>query len=112
MNVGGRHATTTSDRTVPEGHHRLGVDVRNAPTLRTIILLIDGKPAGGGATDLGFHNFISWSGLDIGRDRGSPVADYDAPFAFSGSLKKVCVTMDPEQVLDGDAIGEAEMARQ
>ena len=52
------------------------------------------------------------TGLDIGRDRGSPVADYASPFAFSGILKKVTVTMDPDQVLDGNAIGEAEMARQ
>ena len=55
---------------------------------------------------------ISWSGLDIGRDRGSPVGDYAAPFAFSGVLKRVTVTMDADQVLDGEAVGEAEMARQ
>ena len=82
------------------------------PDRRFIRLLIDGEPAGSGETRLGFHNFISWTGLDIGRDRGSPVADYAAPFAFTGTLKKVTVTMDPDQALDGDAIGEAEMARQ
>ncbi len=112
MNVGGQHATTVSDRPVPAGHHRLGVSVRTQDYKRHIRLLIDGEPAGDGVTDLGFHNFISWSGLDIGRDRGSPVADYAAPFEFTGKLVKVTVTMDPDQVLDGDAIGEAEMARQ
>ncbi|MFI4975377.1 MAG: arylsulfatase [Caulobacterales bacterium] len=112
MNVGGRHATTVSDRPVPSGRHRLGVAVRSDPGKRTIGLLVDGEPAGAGETDLGFHNFISWSGLDIGRDRGSPVADYAAPFAFTGKLIKVEVTMDPEQALDGEAIGESEMARQ
>jgi arylsulfatase A-like enzyme len=111
MNVGGMHAQTISDRTIAPGHHRLGVAVRNDEK-RFIRLLIDGEPAGDGETQLGFHNFISWSGLDIGRDRGSPVADYAAPFAFSGRLKKVTVTMDPDQTLDGAAIGEAEMARQ
>jgi arylsulfatase len=40
------------------------------------------------------------------------VADYAAPFAFSGRLDKVTVTMDAEQALDGEAIGAAEMARQ
>ena len=55
---------------------------------------------------------ISWSGLDIGRDRGSPVGDYTAPFAFTGGLRKVVVTMDADQVLDGQGIGDAEMARQ
>ena len=112
MNVGGRHATTISDRAVPAGHHRLGVAVRSGPDGRTITLLIDGEPAGSGRTELGFHNFISWTGLDIGRDRGSPVADYEAPFAFSGLLRKITVTMDPDQALDGEGIGAAEMARQ
>jgi arylsulfatase len=112
MNVGGRHAITVSDRTVPTGHRRLGVDVRSEPGRRVIRLLIDGEPAGTSETDLGFHNFISWTGLDIGRDRGSPVADYAAPFSFTGVLKKVTVTMDPDQTLDGAAVGEAEMARQ
>lgn len=112
MNVGGRHATVVSDQPLPAGRHRLGVAVRSEPGQRIIVLLVDGKPAGAGETDMGFHSFISWTGLDIGRDRGSPVADYEAPFAFSGSLKKVTVTMDAVQALDGDMIGEAEMARQ
>jgi arylsulfatase A-like enzyme len=111
MNVGGMHAQTVSDRTIPSGHRRLGVSVRNQDK-RFISLLIDGEAAGEGETQLGFHNFISWTGLDIGRDRGSPVADYAAPFAFSGRLKKVIVTMDPDQTLDGDGVGDAEMARQ
>jgi arylsulfatase len=61
---------------------------------------------------MGFHSFVSWTGLDIGRDRGSPVADYESPFAFTGTLRKVTVTMDAEQALDGDMVGDAEMARQ
>ena len=112
MNVGGRHASVVSDHPLPAGHHRLGVAVRSEPGARIIVLLVDGKPAGAGQTDLGFHSFVSWTGLDIGRDRGSPVADYEAPFTFSGTLKKVTVTMDAEQTLDGELIGEAEMARQ
>ncbi len=40
------------------------------------------------------------------------MADYAAPFEFTGVLKKVIVTMDADQILDGKAIGEAEMARQ
>ena len=31
MNVGGQHATAVSDRTMPAGHHRLGVAVRKTP---------------------------------------------------------------------------------
>ena len=112
MNVGGEHATVTSGATLPAGRARLGVAVRNDQGERRITLIRDGAPIGAGVTRLGFHNFISWSGLDIGRDRGSPVADYEAPFSFTGRLDKVTVTMDADQALDGDAIGEAEMARQ
>ena len=75
-------------------------------------LLIDGEPAGGFTTQLGFISFISWSGLDIGRDRGSPVSHYEAPFEFSGRLSKVTVTMRDDQKLDGEAVGNAQMARQ
>jgi hypothetical protein len=112
MNVGGEHAAVVSERPLPDGRHRLGVAVRNGHGERAITLLLDGAPIGEGATHLGFHNFISWSGLDIGRDRGSPVADYEAPFTFTGRLQKVTVTMDETQALDGEAVGAAEMARQ
>jgi arylsulfatase len=112
MNVGGRHEVFVGERQIAPGPRRLGVAVGNQPGRRIVTLLIDGEAAGGGETELGFLNFISWSGLDIGRDRGSPVADYEAPFAFTGALKKVTVTMDDAQSLDGQSIGEAEMARQ
>jgi hypothetical protein len=52
-----------------------------------------------------FVNFIDWSGLDIGHDRSSPVSDYAAPFAFTGELAKVVVTIEDEQ---GDAEGAAQ----
>jgi hypothetical protein len=63
-------------------------------------------PAGRITSKLGFFNFISWSGLDIGRDRGSP-ARYEAPFAISGELVKVSINMDDDQQLDGDGVGRA-----
>jgi arylsulfatase len=123
LNIGGRHEIVTSDRSVPSGACRLGLRVTRlvrteppAKGARTGVseytLLIDGKPAGSLQTQLGFNNFISWSGLDIGRDRGSPVSHYAAPFAFTGNLLRVHVTMHEDQQLDGDGIGAAEMARQ
>ena len=51
-----------------------------------------------------------WTGLDIGRDRGSPVSDYASPFAFTGKLVKVTVTMDDDQTLDADGVGRAQLA--
>ena len=43
---------------------------------------------------------------------GSPVSHYTAPFAFTGRLNKVTVTIGDDQALDGEAAGRAEMARQ
>jgi hypothetical protein len=47
-----------------------------------------------------------------GRDRGSPVSHYDAPFEFTGRLLRVTVAMHNDQTLDGDGVSSAEMARQ
>ncbi|MCU1376959.1 MAG: putative arylsulfatase [Actinomycetia bacterium] len=112
-----------SERKVPSGAHRFDVHVERllrdtapAKGARTGItaytLLIDGEPAGSLQTKLAFNNFISWSGLDIGRDRSSPVSHYEAPFEFTGRLLRVTVAMHNDQKLDGDGIGAAEMARQ
>jgi arylsulfatase len=123
LNIGGGHEIVTSNRKVPLGAHRLGVHVERlirkeppAKGSRTGVteytLLIDGEAAGSLQTQLAFNNFISWSGLDIGRDRSSPVSHYEAPFEFSGQLLKVTVDMHADQKLDGDGVGAAEMARQ
>jgi arylsulfatase len=112
VNVGGQKTTAVSEP-LPPNARRLGVRSRlGADGLRRFTLTVDGRPAGSAATRLGFHTLISWSGLDIGRDRGSPVADYAAPFAFTGKLRRVSVTMDDDQELDGEALAEAELARQ
>jgi len=123
MNIGGEHVIVRSEAPVPRGEHRLGVRVRRrtramqptistGPGLSEFTLLIDGMPAGCIESRLGFFNFISWTGLDIGRDRGSPVAHYESPFEFTGKLIKVTVTMDDDQMLDGDGVGRAQMARE
>ncbi|WP_119419852.1 arylsulfatase [Desertibaculum subflavum] len=112
MNIGGKHVTVVSDRKVEAGDRRLGFRMRNVKGRRIGTLLIDGVAAGTVESEIGFNMLISWSGLDIGLDRGSPVADYPAPFAFTGRLRKVTVTMDDDQSLDGEGVGKAEMARQ
>ena len=111
-----------SESPVPQGVHRLGVRVRRltrelqptvsstGPGLTEFTLLIDGIPAGRIESRLGFLNFISWTGLDIGRDRGSPVSTYESPFDFTGKLMKVTVTIDDDQALDGNGVGSAHWA--
>ena len=54
----------------------------------------------------------SWSGLDIGRDRDSPVSHFAAPFEFTGKLFSVTATLLARKGLDGNTAGQAEMARQ
>ena len=123
LNIGGGHEIVRSDRKVAPGAQRLGLRVERlvrqtepAKGARTgeseYTLLIDGEPAGAIRTQAAFHNLISWSGLDIGRDRGSPVSHYIAPFEFTGRLLKVTVVMDNDQKLDGTGVGHAQMARQ
>lgn len=128
LNVGGLHQILRSIGPVPAGRHRLGFRMQlgpmvltpplpNAgrvpvPSSRRGTLLVDDAPVGEILFKAGFNTLISWSGLDIGRDRASPVSHYVAPFEFSGRLFKVTVRLQPQQELDGAAIGNAEMARQ
>jgi arylsulfatase len=123
MNIGGEHVVVMSDRQVAAGDRRLGVRVRRLTReaqprvgvgmgLSEYTLTIDDEPAGRIETKLGFAMLISWSGLDIGRDRGSPVSHYAAPFEFTGELRKVIVTMDDDQRLDGEGIAKVQIARQ
>lgn len=112
LNVGGALATVSSAGPIPPGLHKLALRCRQGSDGRTFTLAVDGQVVGEVKTHIGFATFISWSGLDIGRDRGSPVAPYAAPFTFTGKLRRVVVTMDADQDLDGELLGEAEMARQ
>jgi arylsulfatase len=112
MNIGGEHVIVRSQAFVPPGKRRLGVRVRRlaetVPRTTEFTLLIDDIPAGCIQSQLAFLNFVSWNGLDVGRDRGSPVSHYESPFTFTGKLFKVTVTMDDDQ----DRVGRAQFARE
>jgi arylsulfatase len=103
VNVG-EHQIVSSDTPVPAGQHIVSVHVTHGAPVQAE-LRCDGTPIGSGTIRFGFVNFISWSGLDIGHDRSSPVSHYEAPFAFTGELAKVIVTIEDEQ---GDAEGAAQ----
>ncbi len=128
LNVGGVHQLLKSESPVPGGRHKLSFEMTVGPMMLTPplphlgrvmlpssrrgTLLVDGEEAGSAEYKFGFNSMISWSGLDIGRDRGSPVSHYAAPFEFSGKLFSVTVNLQTQKGLDGKAVGEAEMARQ
>ena len=117
LNVGGNHDVVRSDRPLPEGPctvrfrlERGEVFLGRAPGRGT--LSIDGEPCGSFETDRIFVVTISWSGLDVGRDRSSPVGAYEAPNAFTGRLRRVVFDLDDDQVLDHQKVAEAESARE
>ncbi|WP_339717480.1 hypothetical protein, partial [uncultured Sneathiella sp.] len=122
LNIGGEHVVVTSDKKVAPGRRLLGLKVERLtkeekPRMgkgmgqSRYTLTIDGEDAGFAESNLGFFMLISWSGLDIGRDRGNPVGDYAAPFEFDGFLRKVTIHME-KQTLDGEGVGKAEMSRE
>jgi len=113
------HETLVSNRGIPRSARTLGLRVdrlKRGPIGEALksryTLLIEGQAAGSIDTERYFKSLISWSGCDIGCDRGTPVGDYVAPFAFSGGLSKVVVTLDDDQQLDGDSVGRAELGRE
>lgn len=114
LNVGGNHEVVRSDRPVPAGQHTLGFRLERIgegvarPGVGT--LLIDGEPVGSFETERVFFVLISWSGLDIGLDRGSPVSHYQSPFEFTGTLDRVVIDLDDDQELDPDAVLDHESA--
>jgi hypothetical protein len=109
MNIGGEHTIVRSAAPVSRD---VQPTMNTGPSVSELTLLIDGKPVGCNRSRLGFFNFISWTGLDIGRDRGSPVSDYESPFEFTGKFIKVTVTMDDDQMPGGDGTGRAQLARE
>lgn len=123
LNIGGSHQVVTSDRPIPDGATTLEFRmVRHTSgfgnTRRGIgTLLIDGEPAGSMTTDNIFWLLISWSGLDIGFDRGTTVCDYRGRgpvdrFEYTGTLSHVTVDLDDDQDLDHEAAGSVEMSRE
>ena len=77
----------------------------------TLTMFIDDVIVGEMTTENIFWILISWSGLDIGLDRGTPVSFYESPFAFTGGLTKVVVDLSEDQVLDFKGSSRATMAR-
>jgi arylsulfatase A-like enzyme len=123
LNIGGTHQVVTSDATIPAGTTQLGFRMQRSdgdgPFPHGVgTLVISGDDAGRMETDQIFWLMISWSGLDIGLDRGTTVADYDGtgqhigPFLFTGELIDVRVDLDNDQDVDHEAAGTTELGRE
>ena len=114
LNIGGSHQILRSPRPVPLGATRLGFHMFREQEGHHGVgqLLVDGEVVATQATDNIFFLMISWSGLDIGLDRGTAVSHYDAPNIFTGELIKGTVDLADDQIIDGDGVGRAEMMRE
>ena len=117
LNIGGNHQLLKSAQPLTQGHHELSLRMRrnknaNNSVNGTASLLIDGDEAASMQTDFIFSLMISWSGLDVGFDRGTTVGNYASPFSFTGTLIKITVDLDDDQDLDHEAVGHIEMAKE
>ncbi|MBA2919985.1 sulfatase-like hydrolase/transferase [Sphingomonas sp. MAH-20] len=108
----GEHQVVTADSPHEPGEHVFSLKAEKQENGLVATLLVDGEPVGTGPIRYGFVNFISWSGLDIGQDRASPVSHYPAPFRFTGALRKVVVTLDGPAPADAEGAAAVAIARE
>jgi arylsulfatase len=92
--------TVSSPAKLSAGKHVLGVQFKydggGMGKGGAVTLLLDGTPVGSGRVERTPPFAMSYGeGVDIGRDTATPVSeDYSTPFAFTGTLNKVTVTLD------------------
>jgi arylsulfatase len=89
----------TSSREVPDGAVALGMTFTRTGKLQgTAVLTIAGAPVGEtkiGRTIPARYSFSG--GLDCGQDCGAPLSEaYASPLAFTGTIRKVVVTLAPD----------------
>ena len=94
-NYFGEHFVLESGNAIPAGEHELGVRLDRQGGSGTLTLLVDGEPGGTGELPK-LMGMMSSVGPSVGYDHGSPVSDrYDAPFAFTGRLRRLDIDVDP-----------------
>jgi hypothetical protein len=113
-----------SDRTIPEGDHIFSfefvpagnADIANGKGVpATIKLFVDGEPVGSGDLPVTIPISLGLSaGICVGADSGSPImdTDYQAPFPFTGTVKKALVDVTGEAVEDKAAKMRMYLSRQ
>jgi len=93
-NIYTEHYVVSSDRNVPVGTSTLGVRFAWQGQEGTVALLIDGTESGSLAVPSTLRG--GSNGMSVGKDNLSPVTDdYEAPFAFGGTIRKLEVNLEP-----------------
>jgi arylsulfatase A-like enzyme len=118
--LGERVQTISSPDPIPTGTHVLsaefsktGDDADTGSALGKLTLYVDTEPVADAEimTQPGFFSLCG-DGICVGRDSGSPVADYSAPFAFAGgAIERVIVDVTGEHYVDHEKEVLAYLAR-
>lgn len=116
-NIFADHVVVRSEQKVPVGVSRLGVRFLRDGDRGKITLTINDEDCGSAQVPFVLR-VVSSMGMDIGRDALSPVTDdYPAPFAFSGTIRRIEVNLlkyrvPSEAKEDAEARQRTEMAKQ
>ncbi len=110
----------TSDTRIPAGTHALGFEFETVEPGRigaggTGRLLIDGQAVGQGeiSRTVGVRYHLADDGLCCGYDDESPVSnDYQSPFRFTGTIKRVVVRVKGDLVFDPETERLIALAKQ
>lgn len=66
-------------------------------------LFINDKKVGDGRIDKSVPSRFGNETFDVGMDNGSPVSEaYQPPFAYSGTIKKISITLEPSTLSASD----------
>jgi arylsulfatase len=99
-NFVGRHHVVRSDKPVPEGECELSVEFRKtADFAGDCVLLINGQECGKVTVPQTFRA-ARGGGIGVGRAGKPSVGEFQAPFAFTGTLHKVVIDVADDQVTD------------
>ncbi|HDZ17851.1 hypothetical protein LCGC14_1238260 [marine sediment metagenome] len=117
------HQVVRSDITVPTGESTVRAHFIRQGKKGTLTLSINGKECGSIPIPY-LLSILSSTGMDIGKDRLSPVTDdYEGPFEFSGKIHRVVVDLPTytgpsrkkrraEKRVDNEIRFRAEMSKQ
>lgn len=106
---GGRSTTTTSEPLTGE-ETVLAAEVTYLGGDARVDLRAGDLVIGGGSIEHLARARVSYAGLDVGRDRGMPVGDYDAPFPFTGSLSRIVIRAGLAEDVDAAGSLSVELA--
>lgn len=107
------HNVAVSDEQLTPGPHTLGFEMKRAPGgAGTGTLSIDGRAVGSCEVPTMYRARASFIGLEIGRSPVPAAGDFEAPFAFTGTLHRVVVDLARDQAADAEGQMRAVLRQQ